>query len=220
MATTPAFLFPNAGAGDSPAGPAILSDIDTKLEAMAVALGHNTPDGVKRRGKSIIDAESSYDLYAAGVAYASAPTPDLVEDIVLEANGIIRIGFVALTKSTAGHMAAIFLNGTQLSIGDTAGAPALQEVTQSNGSNFRLMSTATGIGLVVNNDDGVAQSLVTTGQIVGLTRASAPDPVGGFLEVFAAAGTYNVSVKYKRQDASNNTLTLKSRKLWVEAVSY
>jgi hypothetical protein len=40
---------------------------------------------------------------------------------------------------------------------------------------------------------------------------------GGVCYVFAAAGTYDVSVQFK---ASSGSITAKSRKLWVSSVDY
>jgi hypothetical protein len=62
----------------------------------------------------------------------------------------------------------------------------------------------------------------TTGQVVGAgpqmsVSATSPQLVGGPCYIFAAAGTYTVSVQFK---SSSGSVTAKNRKLWAWTLGF
>lgn len=194
---------------------------DTVLTStQAARLGLNT-DGVVRRGKSIIAAAEP----RGNVAFGLLGTPDRVQNVVLPTDGLIRIAYQAMWKeSVAGAAsAAIFIGGNRLKarqlitnafVGDSQGA-------QIGIANFYnpLFSFSGGLrsvngGAVLSGDH---PDDVTTGQIVGGQDSAGVSWSAGQVTVFAAAGTYDVSVQFL---ASSGTVTAKNRKLWVETIGF
>jgi hypothetical protein len=119
-------------------------------------------------------------------------------------NGLMLIGYTANVKCSvaeAGRV-ALFLGANQLKIHSTGPTPIAQEVEELQ-TTLREVHTCHGGLRRAANESG---AYVTTGQILG-------DPErGGPCWVFAAAGTYNISVQYK---ATSGSITAKERKLWV-----
>jgi len=138
-------------------------------------------------------------------AFGTLATADEITNVVLPTNGLMAIGYVALVKesvSTAGR-AAIFLGANQLKkVGGTT--PVVQEAELFGTGTFQTLATqADGL------DRGEGTSFVTTGQVLAHNRGTG---LGGLCYVFAASGTYNVSIQYK---ATSGSVTAKERKLWV-----
>jgi hypothetical protein len=69
-------------------------------------------------------------------------------------------------------------------------------------------------GALVERRGGAYTGDVTTGQLLGRNLAAT---LMGLAVVFAAAGTYDVSIQFK---SASGSVTAKERKLWVEAVSF
>lgn len=166
----------------------------------------------KTRGKSIISAEETRST----TSYGTLTTPDRVSGIVLPANGLIFVHYHAMAKNASGGTTgqyAIFLGANQLKTKGSSGAtvPGVQE-GNINGS------ATTFYGLIGTNGVGVQNGAqtgadytgdVTTGQIVaGLSNIS-----GGPVAIFAAAGTYDITIQFKA--AASNTISVKNRNLWV-----
>lgn len=134
-------------------------------------------------------------------AFGTLPTADEVTGVVLPTNGKLLISFRAHVKNSVEEAArvAIFLGANQIKnpigVGLESGAPP-HGVT-----SFQTLYT-TSEELAIKN---VETADATTGQLIGA------------LEVFAAAGTYNISVQYK---ASSGAVTAKERKLWVATLGY
>lgn len=151
-------------------------------------------------------------------SYGTLGTPDEVQEVVVPEDGLIFIGYHALWKQTVegAARAAIFLGSNQLKFGGKeAAANADSNQWFGTGQWAMLGTNATandGAGTVafralvqypLASTDGHTASVVTTGQVLGM---------GALVPVFAAADTYNISVRFK---ASSGTVTAKSRKLWV-----
>lgn len=195
------------------------------------------------RGKSVIAAEHSRTNVAYG-KMGSTPgvDADQVSGIVLPTNGQIHISFQALWKESvdAAARAAIFIGLNQLKIARTGtpGGPVTQAAAMTSGGSTAgvYVPLASGsMGLGSHNTSGTSASLsdVTTGQVVGmapvdtfgavyevgstlLTYASRV-PVAGEVVVFAAAGTYDISIQFK---SSSGSVTVKERKLWVWSMGF
>ena len=166
-----------------------------------------------RRGKCIIATEES----TTSASYTTLTTPDRVQNIVLPTDGLLFVGYRALWKesSSGAARAALFLGANQLQTGDNSAA-VVQESQSGGGSTgvYYALHTNNG-GLISQDSSGVADTVdVTTGQVLGSASSSG---YGAIAVIFAAAGTYTVSVQFK---TSAGTVTAKSRKLWVWSMGF
>lgn len=149
-------------------------------------------------------------------SFGTLTTADEITGVVVPTNGLLLIAYSALWKGSVLKTAnaAIFLGSNQLKMASASGgSPKGQEASLVENANFRpLMST--GGGLIGYGDSATDSSFVTTGQIVGVERSyiSGNDPLGGFIAIRAAAGTYAVSVRFK---ATGSTVKVKERTLQV-----
>lgn len=192
--------------------------------------------GVVRRGKSIIATEES----RTNTAYGLLATPDRVQNVVLPTDGLLLIGYQAQWKESvaAASRAAFFIGATQQKIATGFGSAPVPVAAATGGSptnTYRALFSHLG-GLGGSSSGGAAD--VTTGQAIGLAlsgatgsfwevdggvvglynpAASVAVPVGGLCVIFAAAGTYDVSVQFK---ASSGSVTVKERKLWVWTMGF
>ena len=175
-------------------------------------------------------------------AYGTLTTPDEVTEVVVPENGLIMVGYQATWKESVKEAAraAIFLGSNQLKVALTnSGSLATQAAaTGSTATVDRKVALAsTAMGLVSGTTGSAYAGDATTGQAVGLvggtgtsalvmelagfvdsisTSGSNITPFGGLCYIFAGAGTYTVSVKYK---ASSGSVTASNRKLWVGVLS-
>jgi hypothetical protein len=141
--------------------------------------------------------------------------PDQVAGIVLPTNGLIRVAYQATWQEsvTGAAKAAIFIGANQLKINASGGAaPVVQEVGIGTPSPTDNPLSTYRVGLVSGGSAVASGANVTTGQVVG-----GPGLEGGECLIFAAAGTYTISVQFK---AAAGTVTVKDRRLWVEAKGY
>lgn len=169
---------------------------------------------VARRGRSVIAASGSRTSTAYG---ALSNGPDVVPGIVLPTDGLIVVGFNAVWQNTASGAgrAAIFLNSAQLS-NASPGAGGADVPAEASGNttasvDSALTSAPAGLAgfLATNNYTGP----VTTGEAM----AGPASGNGGPCYIFAAAGTYDVSVQFR---ATSGTVSARSRKLWVWTIGF
>lgn len=218
MTNTPRFDLSLPEDGDSPNGPSQLQDLAEDVEAR---LGYAGAQG----GKSIIATEQS----RTNVAYGLLGTPDRVQDIVLPTDGLIFALYQAQWKSSNGFgaaWAAFFLGSNQLKVDahpQTGGAPVVQEAGGPGPADTYAMlgtgaasgwnSAGVGLNSWLGNDLVAKGNDVSTGQIIGTgPNTSGQRVASGPVAIFAAAGTYDLSVQFK---ASVGSVTAKNRKLWV-----
>lgn len=131
-------------------------------------------------------------------SFGTLSTADEITGVELHENGLIAVGYTANAKSStsgAGR-AAIFIGANQLKNRGTA-----VEATTSTTELTRIFSSENGLSASTS-----ATALATTGELLGNG--------GGLALIFAAAGTYAISVKYR---ATSGSITAKERKLWVVA---
>jgi hypothetical protein len=208
---------------------------DMLADSLVAALGVNDSEGV-RRGKSIIAAEES----RTNVAYGKLTTPDEVQNVVLPADGLIVVGYHALWKESVADAsrAAIFIGANQLTIASSVqggAARATAAVQGGTADKYRTLTSFSGGLLSTSSDTSPAHTNIATGQVLGAYAGStsgiatwevgtqAPllqadeNALGGLVCVFAAAGTYTVSVQFK---ASSGSVTAKERKLWVWTLGF
>jgi hypothetical protein len=138
-----------------------------------------------------------------------------VTGIVLPADGLIVLAYQATWQESVGSAgrAAIFIGANQLKFAGASGAPAFNEVgIGSVGAPLTDVPLASQPFGLSSAAAGSASSDVNTGQAVGMSSSiSEPHPTGPCY-IFAAPGTYTVSVQFRSLSGS---LTVKNRKLWV-----
>lgn len=196
------------------------AEIDgTKLASSFLAKAGIDGSSTVRRGKFISSGtpgegtrtSTSYGTLTGG----DAPGPDQVSNVVLPTNGLIVVAYQALWKDSVADAgrAAIFVGATQLKE-MVSTTPEFQEaalIDNASPNSYTTLSTF-GFGLQSPLEAvGVDSSQVTTGQLVGAGTD------GGPCYIFAAAGTYTISVQFK---ATSGTVTAKERKLWVWTMGF
>lgn len=150
----------------------------------------------------------------SSTSFVKLATADEVT-VVLPTDGLIKVLFQAIWQNTVASnaRAAIFLGSNQLKVATATGAPAVQEATGGASTNDDDALYSSGSGLQSGGGAG-ATTEVTTGQVLGVSGGVA----AGAAYIFAAAGTYVVSIQFKNNAAG--TLTVKNRHLWVAAEAY
>ena len=172
--------------------------------------------------KSIVATEQERTSAIFGVM----TTPDEVE-VTLPENGLIGISYQATwraTKSRSGQ-AAVFLGANQLKVAALGKPETVEAVFGGEGNHWTTLASSP-VGLVSGGNEGAVDYSgdVTTGQLVGVfplisyAVGGVPYPTitglaatGGPCYVFAAAGTYKITVQYKAEAGS---IKVKNRKLW------
>lgn len=198
------------------------------VSALRTAIGANA-DILDTRlgfvGTSIIDTSES----RANTAYGLLTTPDHVPSVVVPANAIVQIRFMALWQrslSAADARAAIFIGSSQLTKATDSALGAGMQEAQMNTANTHAIDQilATGAGGLFSTDSvsgGAPTSFPTTGILLGggnkaVNEGSGSQPQYGAAEVHGlTAGTYDISVQYK---TSTGSLTVKNRRLWVRVL--
>jgi hypothetical protein len=199
--------------------------------ALAEKLGVSESSTV-RRGEVSTSGEES----RTSTSYGTLTTPDQVDNIVLPADGLIVVAYDAIWKSSvaAAGRAAIFLNTTQLQVnGAGFDSPRTQAaaLTSNSTANRYAPLNSFSMGLVSGRGLNTTHTNVTTGQAVGQYGGTSnlahelngtvldvtEDSIGGPCLIYAAAGTYDVSVRFK---SSSGSVSVKDRKLWVWTVSF
>jgi hypothetical protein len=183
------------------------------------------------RGKSIISTTES----RSNTVYGTLTTPDQVAGIVLPTDGWLVVAFQATwQESVAGAgRAAVFIGSNQMVIGSSGPYTVAAATGGSTTAQDRpLFSHAAGLASV---GTGSGHTDATTGQVVGGAPLNGDIPsweiggtvrgvtpggagytpaLGGPCYLFAAAGTYTISVQYK---STSGSVTVKNRRLWVSA---
>jgi hypothetical protein len=182
-----------------------------------VALG---PDGTIATAsvrKSIIAAAESRST----TSYGTLTTPDKVT-VTLPTDGLLKIMYQA-TWDPGGGLAAIFIGANQLKYlpdNSGSGAPIVQEAGGGSVPGAILSTRPDAGGLLAIYPSVAYTGEVTTGQTFGVVTTV---PISGRISgsgpiyVFAAAGTYDVSVQFK---AGGSAMTVSKRKLWVSVEPY
>lgn len=164
-----------------------------------------------RRGKNTTNAAET----RSNAAFGLLATPDRVQNVVLPTDGLIYITFHASWHSSAASTAAaaIFLGSNQVKLVPTGGgAPAVHQVSiGTNGASEQALVTTTN-GLATSNgasayvpDNAIAQ--IQGGGVISGCGA------GGICVIYAAAGTYDVSIQFLT--TGGNTVTVANRRLRV-----
>jgi hypothetical protein len=193
------------------------AQLTTAIQAAAGLNGSGT-----RRGKCIVDTAET----RTNAAYGTLTTPDQVSNIVLPTDGLLFIAYRARWSETVlgAARAAIFLGSNQLKTPPLSNiavdtAPIVQEasVLGATVNKIRPLTTSPqGLTAQASGGNGHYTGDVTTGMSLGFEQTGG-DQVGGPCVVFAAAGTYNVSVQFK---ASSGDVTARDRRLLVWSMGF
>lgn len=195
-------------------------DVAELASTLAAFLGV-TQSGAVRRGKSIIATEES----RSNTAYGLLATPDRVQNVVLPTDGLICVAFQGMWKSSASGLAsaAIFIGSNQVKVASNDGGSAAPIVAEESGgttpsNTYRPLYSTQSKGLTSTGATGAAYTGdVTTGQLIGEYNNIDSTAPTGVAYIFAAAGTYDVSIQFK---ASSGSVTAKERKLWVWTMGF
>jgi hypothetical protein len=205
------------------------------INGAKLGAGTVTPDrhsaGVVATGKSVIATSEA----RTNVAYGTLTTPDQVSSIVLPTDGVICVLFQATWQESVADTgrAAIFIGANQLKVASDINAGAVTQAgrTGSAATNRDTPLISHPLGLAGLNGNAYTGD-VTTGQAIGVTlttvgnlnqeingtnKTLADSQVGGPCSIFAAAGTYVVSVQFK---SSSGSVTVKNRRLLVWAMGF
>lgn len=179
------------------------------------------------RGKFALATEEART--GTKTSYDWMPTPDRVQNITLPTDGLIFVMYQALWKETVINAAnaAIFVGANQLAMPVPNGAPSTSNaqgwLQASTGTNlYGLLSTYAG-GLAppvwgtYGTNYGGNSTEVTTGEAVGTLYGPTTAFAGGVCSIFAAAGTYDIGIKFK---ASSGDVYAKNRHLWVWTMGF
>jgi hypothetical protein len=185
---------------------------DDLQSALLDKLGASSASVVRRGQSSIVTQETR-----TNAAYGLMATPDRVSSLVLQTNGLIVIALQAMmseTTTVGTARAAIFIGANQLKVAASAG-PVVQETAAKAATigTFNPVFT-TAQGLTVQDSATVYPGDASTGQLVGFSIAGQT----GICYVFAAAGTYDISVQYKT--VSTGSVVVSNRKLWAWTVGF
>ena len=173
--------------------------------------------GASVRGAVNIAASQS----VTSTTYTTLATPDQVAGIVLPSNGLIAVWYQATwQESVAGAgSAAIFVGANQLKVAPANDGSTATPVVQAAGTgaasaaNYNVSLATYGLGLVSEQVSAGTRAYlgdVSTGQAVG-------NGSGGPCYIFAAAGTYTISVQFKSTSGSVSAI---NRKMWVQALPF
>lgn len=196
---------------DDPNGP-------LQIEALANATEDRLAFAGAQGGSLAIPDEQ----FRENVAYGMLGTPDRIQGLELPGPGFFVLGFQALWKAAGGNKAraAIFLDGTpgggtlnQVKMAQAGAVPltAIPEAQAGGVNNMYQPLASAAFGLHSGGSSGPAGSDVTTGQVLGMAQEGGVGFEGGLCVIFAAAGTYDISIQFKSLDASR--VTVKERKL-------
>jgi hypothetical protein len=138
--------------------------------------------------------------------FGTLPTADLIKEVVVGEEGLVRIGYSARFKSSvsAAGKAAVFLGVNQLKLFTTESKAVAASTV---GLGFRSLSSGSNAGLVTYASGDAVGADATTGQLLSTSLD------GGMAELWLAAGTYDISVQYR---ATEGKVTAKERRIWVE----
>ncbi len=174
-------------------------------------------------GKSIIATEETRN----NAAYGLLTTPDRVRNVVLPTDGLIFVAYQARWKETTNpgvSKAAIFIGANHLKTAvNEPSLPTIQEADFSGGGagaglgKYRpLASGSVGLSSIMLSTGPDYGGDVTTGQLVAASDYDGSQQQrGGPCAIFAAAGTYDVSVQFLGQSVS-----VRDRKLWVWTMGF
>jgi hypothetical protein len=177
------------------------------------------------RGATNISTSQS----TSSASFTTLATPDQVTNVVLPTNGLIQVWYQATWQNSVANsgQAVIFVGSNAVSVAPSvaagagfypAGGPA------QTAQNHPLVTIPTGLAGGTVSDNVAYGGDVTTGQTVGVTKATEPQTtnvvygLGGPCSIFAAAGTYTISVQFRA--FSGGSVTASNRKLWVQAIPF
>lgn len=193
-------------------------DGDNVSTATAQALGLTTtaaaPGGAAvRRGKSIIATAENI----AGTSYATLTTPDRVASLVVPSNAIVWVSFwceLLKTVGGAGESGSVGLFFGANQVKSRFGTAPASGVSGGLFEGLTLLSGAgtpqACIAFTDYVDPGISSLTSSSGEPVDDTTNG--HPVGAFVPLVIAAGTYTVEMRFKK--TAGATVAVSKRRLY------
>lgn len=193
-------------------------DGDNLTSAARQALGLSDSSNV-RRGKSIIATSEAI----GGAAYAALTTPDRVSNVVVAANSLLLVSYWASGLKTVGGAAetysmGLFLNGAQVKsrFGTAPVSGASGGLFEQAGISGGTTPTVSHLLFTDSTDDGFNELFSGNGGPIDDTANG--HPVGIFVPIVVAAGTYTVEVRFKK--TAGCTASVSARRLYAKAEAF
>lgn len=193
-------------------------DADNLTAATRQALAL-TDAATVRRGKSVIATSESI----AGTTYAALTTPDRVASVVIASNTLLWVSYwCMMTKSVGGAAetasVGLFLSGTQVKsrFGTAPASGVSAGFFQADGIFAATVPSAAAIAYTDNADAGIGSLVSTSGGAADDTTNG--HPVGVFVPIIVAAGTYTVEMRFKK--TAGATVAVANRRMYVKAETY
>lgn len=193
-------------------------DGDNFTSATRQAMGLSDASNI-RRGSAVIATSQSI----AGTSYAALTTPDRVSNVVVAANSLLLVSYWCVGLKTVGgtsetYSMGLFLNGTQVKsrfgIAPASGVSA--GLFEQAGIAGGLAPTTSHCLFTANTDDGFDELFSGNGAPADDTAAG--HPVGTFVPIVVAAGTYTVEVRFKK--TAGATASIQSRRLYARSEAF
>lgn len=175
--------------------------------------------GVVRRGKSVIAGSEAI----AGTSFAALTTPDRVASVVVPSGGVLWVSYWAILTKTVGGVAetasiGLFLGSNQVK--SRFGVAPASGVSLGNFGIDGLFTGAAATSAAVAFTDFVDAGM---GTLTSTNGSPADDttnghPIGGFVPVSVAAGTYTVEMRFKK--TAGATVGVSARRLYVKVEAF
>ena len=157
-----------------------------------------------RRGKLIIATEES----TSSTSFTDLATPDRVQNVALPTDGLIFVLVTAQWKESVASAAraAVFIGSSQLQSPGVATAVSQEAELSLGGATDTYAELRSA-------SDGLSSPATVRGSSPAATGQVVAQP----MVIAAAAGTYDVGVKFK---ASSGSVSARYRKLWVWTMGF
>jgi hypothetical protein len=200
-----------------PENSVVLAQVEVKAKAKEVKTANITSERPGLIVGSTVDFGASLiatEQETASTSYTTLPTADEVT-LILPEKGLIAIALQATWQSSATGRGALFLNENELLRATQNNSPesaSYAAPSEAKANKWASLYT-TPFGLATTEPAGTGYTGdVTTGQIIG-GQGGEYHNSGGPVYVFAAAGTYKISLRVKAEGASAK-LKVKNRRLY------
>lgn len=183
----------------------------------AIALNDST---VIRRGKSIIATSEAI----AGVGYAVLTTPDRISSLVVPANAVVWVSYWCAVNKSAGGTADTFAAGlffganeVRSRFGVSAGAGLV------SGGLMEAAGVTTGtaaplLGNVFTDYTDAGWNTLFSAATLPVDDTTNGHPVGAFVPITIAAGTYTLEVRFKK--TAGTTAAVSARRFYAKVETF
>lgn len=192
-------------------------DGDNMTAATKNAIGLSDSTTV-RRGRSIIATSEAI----AGTGYAALTTPDRVASVVVPANGVLWVSYWCQMIKTVGGSSETASIGLFLGSNQVKSRFGTAPASGVSGGLFEVTAFSTFVPSVTVAaftdfvDSGMA--VLTSGSGAPADDTTNGHPIGVFVPIAVAAGTYTVEMRFKK--TAGATVSASTRRLYVKAEAF